>query len=120
VNSGMYYYGYRFYDPNLQRWINRDPMHEAGGFNLYRTVDNCPIGKFDPDGRDVRKGIDALWDYPPPPPPRPSPYYPRPDSPAPFAELHWDTTTGRWENDGGIKTDDGEIADLFGLAALAR
>ena len=25
VYSGMYYYGYRFYDPNLQRWINRDP-----------------------------------------------------------------------------------------------
>ena len=26
VNSGMYYYGYRFYDPSLQRWINRDPL----------------------------------------------------------------------------------------------
>jgi RHS repeat-associated protein len=26
VASGMYYYGYRFYDPNLQRWINRDPL----------------------------------------------------------------------------------------------
>jgi RHS repeat-associated protein len=26
VGSGMYYYGYRFYDPNLQRWINRDPL----------------------------------------------------------------------------------------------
>jgi RHS repeat-associated protein len=22
-NSGFYYYGYRFYDPNLQRWLNR-------------------------------------------------------------------------------------------------
>ena len=21
-----YYYGYRFYDPNLQRWLNRDPL----------------------------------------------------------------------------------------------
>ncbi len=29
VNSGMYYYLYRFYDPNLQRWINRDPIGEA-------------------------------------------------------------------------------------------
>jgi RHS repeat-associated protein len=26
VNSGMYYYGFRFYDPNLQRWINADPL----------------------------------------------------------------------------------------------
>lgn len=30
ANSGMYYYGYRFYDPNLQRWINRDPLNESG------------------------------------------------------------------------------------------
>ena len=30
VNSGMYYYLYRFYDPNLQRWINRDPVGEPG------------------------------------------------------------------------------------------
>jgi RHS repeat-associated protein len=30
VNSGMYYFGYRFYDPNLQRWINRDPICDAG------------------------------------------------------------------------------------------
>jgi hypothetical protein len=22
ANSAMYYYGYRFYDPNLQRWLN--------------------------------------------------------------------------------------------------
>src|SRR5436190_22007551 len=26
VNSGMYYYGYRWYDPYLQRWLNRDPL----------------------------------------------------------------------------------------------
>src|SRR5882724_12292079 len=30
VASGMYYYLYRFYDPNLQRWINRDPVGEVG------------------------------------------------------------------------------------------
>jgi len=28
ANSGLYYYGYRYYDPNLQRWINRDPLGE--------------------------------------------------------------------------------------------
>ena len=26
VNSGLVYYLYRFYDPNLQRWPNRDPL----------------------------------------------------------------------------------------------
>src|SRR5207248_2214019 len=29
-NSGLYYYLYRFYDPNLQRWLNRDPLGENG------------------------------------------------------------------------------------------
>jgi RHS repeat-associated protein len=29
-NSGLYYYLYRFYDPNLQRWVNRDPISELG------------------------------------------------------------------------------------------
>jgi RHS repeat-associated protein len=30
VNSGLSYYLYRYYDPNLQRWINRDPLTELG------------------------------------------------------------------------------------------
>lgn len=29
-NAGLYYYLYRFYDPNLQRWPNRDPVTEIG------------------------------------------------------------------------------------------
>src|SRR6266567_2606906 len=37
VSSGMYYYLYRFYDPNLQRWINRDPLGEPG-FETLRLV----------------------------------------------------------------------------------
>jgi RHS repeat-associated protein len=47
VNTGMYYYGYRFYDPNLQRWINRDPIGERGGVNLYEFVRENPIGLID-------------------------------------------------------------------------
>jgi RHS repeat-associated protein len=43
ANSGMYYYGYRFYDPNLQRWLNRDPIDEEGGINLYEFVRNDPL-----------------------------------------------------------------------------
>ena len=30
ANSGLYYYLYRFYDPTLQRWPNRDPLGELG------------------------------------------------------------------------------------------
>jgi RHS repeat-associated protein len=36
LNSGLVYYLYRYYDPNLQRWINRDPLGERG-FDLLRT-----------------------------------------------------------------------------------
>src|SRR5690606_27643677 len=28
ANSAMYYYGYRWYMPGLQRWLNRDPLQE--------------------------------------------------------------------------------------------
>jgi RHS repeat-associated protein len=47
----LYYYGYRFYDPNLQRWINRDPIGEAGGINLYGFVGNDPVNWIDPLGQ---------------------------------------------------------------------
>lgn len=48
--SGLYNFGGRFYDPNLQRFINRDPMGELGGLNLYVYVGNSPILYIDPFG----------------------------------------------------------------------
>jgi RHS repeat-associated protein len=49
-NSGMYSYGFRWYDPNLQRWLNRDPIGEKSDFNLYRFVGNNPVNNTDPVG----------------------------------------------------------------------
>jgi len=49
-STGLYYYGYRFYDPTSQRWPNRDPIGERGGLNLYGFVGSNPIGKYDPLG----------------------------------------------------------------------
>jgi len=49
-NSGLYYYGYRFYDPNLQRWPNRDPLGEINKPNLYQFVGNDPVNNVDPLG----------------------------------------------------------------------
>jgi RHS repeat-associated protein len=40
--TGLYYYGYRWYDPYTGRWINRDPIEESGGVNLYGFVGNSP------------------------------------------------------------------------------
>src|SRR6185295_2826561 len=50
VASVMYYYGYRFYDPNLQRWPNRDPIEEEYDINLYRYVYNSPLSHVDQNG----------------------------------------------------------------------
>jgi len=45
-----------YYDPGVQRWINRDPIGERGGLNLYCFVGNAPTGKIDPRGRYGKKG----------------------------------------------------------------
>lgn len=47
VESGLVYYGYRFYDPSLGRFINRDPIGESGGTNLYGFVGNGPVNRSD-------------------------------------------------------------------------
>jgi RHS repeat-associated protein len=47
LNSGLVYYLYRYYDPNLQRWPNRDPLEELAGINLYAYILNNPIDKID-------------------------------------------------------------------------
>ena len=49
--SGLYDYGFRSYDPSLQRWLTEDPLGEAGGINLYGFVGNNPVNFVDPDGR---------------------------------------------------------------------
>ena len=41
--SDVPYYGYRYYTPLLGRWVNRDPIGEDGGANLYVFVFNDTI-----------------------------------------------------------------------------
>ena len=53
TQTGLYYYGYRYYDPLTGRWPSRDPIEEKGGMNLYGYVGN--------DGMD---GWDLLGEYP--------------------------------------------------------
>lgn len=47
VHSGLYDYGFRFYSASLGRWINRDPLSERGGLNLYAMVRNNPVNTID-------------------------------------------------------------------------
>ncbi len=50
AQSGLYDYGFRFYNAGLGRWINRDPIGESGGNNLYGMVGNSPINAVDERG----------------------------------------------------------------------
>ena len=43
---GLNYYGYRLYNPAIERWMNRDPLGEEGGNNLYGLVQNDPVNFF--------------------------------------------------------------------------
>jgi hypothetical protein len=43
----MLYYGYRYYSPELGRWLSRDPIQESGGINLYGVVGNDPVNAWD-------------------------------------------------------------------------
>jgi RHS repeat-associated protein len=49
-STGLSYYGYRFYNPAIGRWLTRDPLGEAGGVNLYGFVQNSPVNFIDPWG----------------------------------------------------------------------
>ena len=40
--TGLYYYGYRYYAASTGRWLTRDPQGEAGGANQYGFVANDP------------------------------------------------------------------------------
>lgn len=49
----LYYYGYRFYAPNLQRWLNRDPLGELGFETLHLadqplSIRKLLLGIYDP------------------------------------------------------------------------
>ena len=48
---GVVDFGLRWYSPDLDRWLNQDPIGEAGGLNLYRFNQNNALSFVDPDGR---------------------------------------------------------------------
>ena len=50
-NTGLIYYGYRYYVPWLMRWLNPDPAGTVDGQNLFRMVRNNPVSLSDGDGR---------------------------------------------------------------------
>ena len=43
----LVYYNYRYYNPKDGRWINRDPIAEQGGWNLYAFLGNSTQNQVD-------------------------------------------------------------------------
>ena len=41
----------------MGKWLNRDPLGEAGGINLYGFVGNDPINWFDPFGLKLKYNL---------------------------------------------------------------
>ncbi len=62
AETGLYYYGFRHYDPVTGRWPSRDPIGERGGLNLYGFVRNNPLAWLDRLGREPF-GIDTDDDF---------------------------------------------------------
>jgi len=42
-----------FFNPSAGRWLNRDPIEESGGANLFAFAANEPIASADRDGKDM-------------------------------------------------------------------
>ena len=64
ARSGLHLAPFRAYDPELGRWLSRDPLYMAEllpeGPNLYRYVGNNPIQAIDPTGEFLIAAIVAV------------------------------------------------------------
>nr|WP_305067218.1 RHS repeat-associated core domain-containing protein [Mangrovivirga halotolerans] len=62
--TGLYYYGARYYDAKISNFISTDPIikpHES----VYASFSNNPIRFIDPDGRDtvdINKNSEGIWE----------------------------------------------------------
>lgn len=52
--TGLYYYGYRYYQPWLGRWLSADPAGTVDGLNLFAMVGNNPVTRVDEQGLMLR------------------------------------------------------------------
>jgi RHS repeat-associated protein len=63
--TGLVYYGYRYYSPGTGRWFGKDPLGEFGSMNLYAVVANATPNAIDilglstffelaPDGTEIK------------------------------------------------------------------
>ena len=59
---GLVYYNYRHLNPHDGRWINRDPIEEQGGWNLFAFAGNSPFLLVDALGLWKKEaGSETIW-----------------------------------------------------------
>ena len=46
IETGLVYYGFRYYDAKDGRWLNSDPIGVNGGINTYNSVSNDMVNGF--------------------------------------------------------------------------
>ena len=57
ADLGLVYYNYRYYSPELGRWLSKDPIGEKGGKNLYLMCGNSVVNVWDMLGqKELRAG----------------------------------------------------------------
>ena len=63
---GIDYFGFRYYDPGLGRFLTRDPAGYPDGPNNYLYCMNSPVNKLDPQGLASRRWeedlLQKLWE----------------------------------------------------------
>lgn len=63
VAQRLYKMGERYYDPNIGRWLQQDPIDQTGDQfegNPYGYVGGDPINNIDPTGTDIFDDIDDI------------------------------------------------------------
>lgn len=52
------YYGFRYYSPEMGRWLSRDPIEEQGGINLYKMIGGDAVNAIDVLGLKIGSSYD--------------------------------------------------------------
>jgi len=53
--SGLQFFGARYYDPEIGRWLSPDPLGFVDGVNQYTYVNNNPVNWVDPNGLCIQE-----------------------------------------------------------------
>ena len=62
--TGLYHYRYRYYSPEMQRFISEDPIRLSGGLNYFSYVHDNPINWIDPLGLEILVCSRAVQGFP--------------------------------------------------------